>query len=171
MRNLAQRSASAAKEIKTLINDSVEKVDLGTRLVDEAGITMQEVVDSVKRVSDIISEITAAGAEQSSGIDQINTAIIQMDQVTQQNAALVEEAAAAAGALQEQAANLSRVVGVFKLHNVHAGSGYQPQVVKPAAKLSAQTQKPGSGMRKLPQVKAVQKEREMAKTDQDWEEF
>ncbi|MES2040149.1 MAG: methyl-accepting chemotaxis protein, partial [Pseudomonadota bacterium] len=171
VRNLAQRSASAAKEIKTLINDSVEKVDLGTRLVDQAGITMQEVVDSVRRVSDIISEITAAGAEQSSGIDQINTAIIQMDQVTQQNAALVEEAAAAAGALQEQAANLSRVVGVFKLHNVQTGSGYQSPAVKPAAKLSAQTQKPGSGMRKLPQIKATQKEREMARTDQEWAEF
>ncbi|MBI1772661.1 MAG: MCP four helix bundle domain-containing protein [Burkholderiales bacterium] len=171
VRNLAQRSASAAKEIKTLINDSVEKVDLGTRLVDQAGITMQEVVDSVRRVSDIISEITAAGAEQSSGIDQINTAIIQMDQVTQQNAALVEEAAAAAGALQEQAANLSRVVGVFKLHNVQAGSGYQSIAVKPAEKLSAQAQRPGSSIRKLPQVKAAPKERELAKTDQDWEEF
>ncbi|MFZ6676871.1 methyl-accepting chemotaxis protein [Undibacterium sp. Tian12W] len=171
VRNLAQRSASAAKEIKTLINDSVEKVDLGTRLVDEAGITMKEVVDSVKRVSDIISEITAAGAEQSSGIDQINTAIIQMDQVTQQNAALVEEAAAAAGALQEQAANLSRVVAVFKLHNVQPASGFQRQVARPAARIPAQAAKPATTTRKLPPAKAVTNKREPAKTEQDWEEF
>ncbi|MFZ6769624.1 methyl-accepting chemotaxis protein [Undibacterium sp. Di26W] len=123
VRNLAQRSASAAKEIKDLINDSVEKVDQGTRLVGLAGSTMKEVVESVKRVSDIISEITAAGSEQSSGIDQINTAIIQMDQVTQQNAALVEQAAAAAAALQEQAASLSQVVSIFKLNQ----SGDRPR--------------------------------------------
>ncbi|MFC0350199.1 methyl-accepting chemotaxis protein [Undibacterium danionis] len=115
VRSLAQRSASAAKEIKELINDSVEKVGQGTRLVDSAGSTMQEVVDSVKRVSDIISEITAAGQEQTSGIEQINQAIIQMDSVTQQNSALVEEAAAAAATLQEQSANLVQVVSVFKL--------------------------------------------------------
>ncbi|BBB70135.1 methyl-accepting chemotaxis protein [Undibacterium sp. YM2] len=171
VRNLAQRSASAAKEIKTLINDSVEKVDLGTRLVDEAGITMKEVVDSVKRVSDIISEITAAGAEQSSGIDQINTAIIQMDQVTQQNAALVEEAAAAAGALQEQAANLSRVVAVFKLHNAQPATGFQSQVARPAPRVTAQSPKPATTTRKLPSAKAATKQREPAKTEQDWEEF
>lgn len=115
VRSLAQRSASAAKEIKELINDSVEKVSQGTRLVDTAGSTMQEVVESVKRVSDIISEITAAGQEQTSGIEQVNQAIIQMDGVTQQNSALVEEAAAAAATLQEQSANLVQVVSVFKL--------------------------------------------------------
>ncbi len=115
VRSLAQRSASAAKEIKELINDSVEKVGQGTRLVDSAGSTMQEVVDSVKRVSDIISEITAAGQEQTTGIEQVNQAIIQMDSVTQQNSALVEQAAAAAATLQEQSANLVQVVSVFKL--------------------------------------------------------
>ena len=115
VRSLAQRSASAAKEIKELINDSVEKVGQGTRLVDSAGSTMQEVVDSVKRVSDIISEITAAGQEQTTGIEQVNQAIIQMDSVTQQNSALVEQAAAAAATLQEQSANLVEVVSVFKL--------------------------------------------------------
>ena len=115
VRNLAQRSASAAKEIKELINDSVDKVDLGSHLVDQAGSTMKEVVESVKRVSAIISDITAAGAEQSGGIEQINVAVTQMDQMTQQNAALVEEAAAAASSLQQQAENLSRVVSVFKL--------------------------------------------------------
>ncbi|SDA80697.1 MULTISPECIES: methyl-accepting chemotaxis protein [unclassified Janthinobacterium] len=115
VRSLAQRSAGAAKEIKLLIDDSVEKVDTGARLVDEAGATMQEIVDSVRRVTDIMGEITSASVEQSSGIEQVNQAIAQMDQVTQQNAALVEEAAAAAESLQDQATTLSQVVGVFKL--------------------------------------------------------
>jgi methyl-accepting chemotaxis protein len=115
VRNLAQRSAAAAKEIKTLIGDSVDKVDAGSRLVAEAGITMSEVVDSVKRVTDIMAEITAASHEQSTGIEQVNQAVGQMDQVTQQNAALVEEAAAAADSLKDQAANLAQVVSVFKL--------------------------------------------------------
>ena len=112
VRNLAQRSAAAAKEIKTLIGDSVEKVDAGSRLVDEAGTTMTEVVDSIKRLSDIMAEITSASQEQSSGIEQINQAISQMDKVTQQNAALVEEAA---GAMQADAENLTQVLSVFKL--------------------------------------------------------
>jgi methyl-accepting chemotaxis protein len=117
VRSLAQRSAAAAKEIKTLIVNSVEKVDRGSRLVDDAGHTMDEVVDSVSRVTHIMSEITAASQEQGAGIAQINDAIIQMDQVTQQNAALVEQAAAAAAALKDLAANLTRVVGVFKLND------------------------------------------------------
>ena len=115
VRNLAQRSAAAAKEIKGLIDDSVGKVDAGSALVGEAGRTMEEIVGSVRRVTDIIGEITAASQEQTSGIEQINQAITQMDQVTQQNAALVEQAAAAAASLQEQAGSLSQVVGVFKL--------------------------------------------------------
>ena len=115
VRSLAQRSASAAKEIKSLIDDSVDKVGSGTRLVEQAGKTMTEVVSSVKRVSDIVAEISAATQEQSTGIGEVNHAITQMDQVTQQNAALVEEAAAAAGSLQEQAAKLAQVVSVFKL--------------------------------------------------------
>jgi methyl-accepting chemotaxis protein-1 (serine sensor receptor) len=115
VRNLAQRSAAAAKEIKSLINDSVTKVDAGSALVAQAGSTMEEVVESVKRVTDIMTEITAATEEQSSGISQVNQAISQMDQVTQQNAALVEEAAAAAEALSEQAINLERAVSVFHL--------------------------------------------------------
>jgi len=121
VRNLAQRSATAAKEIKMLIGDSVEKVDVGAKLVDQAGATMDEVVMSVKRVTDIIGEITTASNEQTSGIEQINQAIMQMDAVTQQNAALVEEAAAAAQSMQEQSDNLSRAVGVFKLG---AGAGH-----------------------------------------------
>src|SRR5471032_2970455 len=115
VRNLAQRSAGAAKEIKALIGDSVEKVDAGGKLVDKAGSTMDEVVASVARVTDIMADIMAAGQEQSSGIDQINQAIASMDEVTQQNAALVEEAAAAAASLQEQACSLENMVSTFQL--------------------------------------------------------
>jgi methyl-accepting chemotaxis protein len=115
VRNLAQRSAAAARQIKTLIGDSVEKVDAGTQLVGQAGATMNEIVDSVKRVTDTIAEITAAGLEQTAGIEQVNQAIIQMDQATQQNAALVEEAAAASESLQDQARSLAHVVSVFRI--------------------------------------------------------
>jgi methyl-accepting chemotaxis protein len=115
VRNLAQRSAAAAKEIKELITASVEQVDAGSQLVDKAGATMDEIVSSVQRVTGIISEIMVAGEEQSEGINQINHAIAQMDEVTQQNAALVEEAAAAAGSLQEQAATLEELVSTFKV--------------------------------------------------------
>jgi len=114
VRTLAQRSAAAAREIKTLIDDSVGRVDEGARLVDQAGATMTEVVESVRRVSDIIGEITAASAEQTSGIEQVNEAVTMMDQMTQQNAALVEEAANASHAMREQALHLSNVVAAFK---------------------------------------------------------
>ncbi|WP_296000496.1 methyl-accepting chemotaxis protein [Rugamonas sp.] len=116
VRNLAHRSAAAAKEIKELIGNSVDKVDAGSALVNQAGMTMSEVVDSIRRVTDIMGEITSASVEQSSGIEQVNQAIGQMDEVTQQNAALVEEAAAAAASLQEQADALAQVVAVFKLN-------------------------------------------------------
>lgn len=115
VRNLAQRSANAAKEIKTLIGDSVEKVGTGDKLVEAAGKTMDEIVRSVKHVADIMAEITAAGQEQSSGIEEVNRAITQMDEMTQQNAALVEQAAAAAESMEEQAGNLARAVSAFKL--------------------------------------------------------
>ena len=115
VRNLAQRSAGAAKEIKMLIDDSVEKVGAGTKLVGQAGVTMDEVVASVRRVTDIMSEIANASQEQSAGIEQVNLSIIEMDSMTQQNAALVEESAAAAQSLQDQASELSRVVSIFKL--------------------------------------------------------
>jgi len=115
VRNLAQRSAAAAKEIKTLIGNSVEKVEAGSRLVESAGKTMEDIVGAVRRVTDIMSEITAASLEQSAGIEQVNQAIAQMDQVTQQNAALVEEAAAAAESMKSQAASLSESVGQFSL--------------------------------------------------------
>ncbi|MPS48458.1 MAG: hypothetical protein E2592_05625 [Methylobacillus sp.] len=116
VRNLAQRSAAAAKEIKGLIGDSVEKVDIGNKLVDQAGTTMSEIVSSVQRVADIMGEITSASQEQSAGIEQVNIAIGQMDEMTQQNAALVEQAAAAAESLEEQAQKLSSTVGVFKIN-------------------------------------------------------
>ncbi|HEX8788779.1 MAG TPA: methyl-accepting chemotaxis protein [Telluria sp.] len=117
VRTLAQRSAAAAKEIKALIGDSVEKVETGTRLVDQAGSTMHEVVSSIQRVTDIMAEITAASAEQTAGIEQINQAISQMDNVTQQNASLVEEAAAASEALQTQADTLAELVSVFHIEH------------------------------------------------------
>jgi methyl-accepting chemotaxis protein len=112
---LAQRSASAAKEIKALIGDSVDRVRVGTRLVGEAGGTMRDVVDSVRRVAGIVAEITASAAHQSEGIAQVNDAMGQMDAVVQQNTALVEEAAAAADALRQQALALADIVGVFRL--------------------------------------------------------
>ncbi len=115
VRNLAQRSANAAKEIKGLIGDSVEKVERGSKLVRQAGVTMDEVVSSVRRVTDIMGEIANASQEQSAGIEQVNLSIIEMDSMTQQNAALVEEAAAAAQSLQDQAGELSRVVSIFRL--------------------------------------------------------
>ncbi len=115
VRALAQRSATAAHEIKALIADSVARVADGSKLVEQAGHTMQEVVESVQRVGAVVNEISAAGQEQSAGIEQVNLAIVQMDQVTQQNAALVEQAAAAAQSLQDQAAHLARLVSVFKL--------------------------------------------------------
>ena len=129
VRNLAQRSAAAAKEIKALIGASVERVDTGAKLVDQAGATMEEIVDSVKRVTDIISEIAAASREQASGIEQVNQAINQMDEVTQQNASLVEQAAAAAESLKEQTTNLSQVVSVFKLSDAQSPLTWQE--VKP----------------------------------------
>jgi methyl-accepting chemotaxis protein len=115
VRNLAQRAAAAAKDIKTLIADSVEKVGSGSQLADQAGATMQEVVDSIRRVAGIMGEITVASQEQSTGIEQIHQAVSQMDQVTQQNAAMVEEAAGAARSLQDQAAGLAQLVSVFRL--------------------------------------------------------
>jgi len=148
VRTLAQRSASAAKEIKALIDDSVTRVDNGSRLVEQAGSTMSEVVASVKRVTDVVGEISAASSEQSAGIEQINRAIAQMDEVTQQNAALVEEAAAAAQSLQEQSHRLSETVSIFRLDSQHAASATatayakpvrQPLAPKPAAHKPAAT--------------------------------
>ena len=146
VRNLAQRSAAAAKEIKGLIGDSVDKVDAGARLVDQAGTTMSEIVDSVKRVTDIMGEITAASQEQTAGIEQINHAITQMDEVTQQNAALVEQAAAAASSLQDQASALMQVVGVFKTGTEQSapGSGTARRVEAAPAAFSLRPERPAT---------------------------
>ena len=169
VRSLAQRSAAAAKDIKTLIDNSVMRVEAGSRLVNEAGTTMQDIVDSVSRVTDIMSEISAATQEQTAGIDQINQAISQMDQVTQQNAALVEEAAAASEAMQDQAARLARVVSVFKVD----GSASQPAIVmmgQPARKAPA-VARGASGV--LPALAASKAPQRVAATQAggEWEEF
>ncbi|MBO9538414.1 methyl-accepting chemotaxis protein [Herbaspirillum sp.] len=190
VRSLAQRSATAAKEIKGLIDDSVQKVEAGSELVQQAGSTMTEVVASVRRVTDIVGEISAASQEQSSGIAEIGRAVTQMDEATQQNAALVEQAAAAAQSLQEQAAHLADVVAGFKLDDseprhaaaplprpaapVHAAAApalapaaKKPAVAKPAAALPATAKAPAP--KPAPAPAAVSK----PKSDDggDWEEF
>ncbi len=166
VRNLAQRSAAAAKDIKALISDSVEKVENGSRLVNEAGTTMNEIVSSITRVTDIMAEITAASVEQSSGIEQVNTAIVQMDHVTQQNAALVEESAAAAESMQEQAAKLSEVVSVFKLLATSAPAGVRrpaPRIVKAAPARPAMATRPAAAPALKPPAKQA--------AGDEWEEF
>ena len=134
VRNLAHRSASAAKDIKQLIEASVQNVGTGSNLVAQAGITMEEIVSSIRRVTDIMGEISAAGREQELGIGQINQAVAEMDTVTQQNAALVEEAAAASESMQEQAAALAEMVSRFKLDANHSAPATAPVLRKPAVK-------------------------------------
>ncbi len=167
VRSLAQRSAAAAKEIKGLISDSVEKVDIGSKLVNEAGATMEEVVSSIRHVTDIMGEITAASQEQSTGIEQVNQAIEQMDQVTQQNAALVEEAAAAAESLQDQAAALARVVATFKLGN--EGQSRAPRPATPTHSIAAPAKVP----RPLQTARntSVRQVKASAVAGDEWEEF
>jgi methyl-accepting chemotaxis protein len=175
VRNLAQRSAAAAKEIKTLIDDSSQKVSTGSSLVHQAGGTMAELVESVRRVTDIMAEITTASVEQTAGIEQINQAIVQMDDVTQQNAALVEEAAAASEAMQEQAARLAEAVSVFKVGASAAislasaaprlaGKAPAARVAPPAPRKAVAPAKAGAPARKLPAISSA------AKND-EWEEF
>ena len=172
VRNLAQRSAGAAKEIKALIGDSVEKVDAGSRLVDEAGQTMEQIVTSVKHVADIMGEITSASREQSAGIGEINQAITQMDEMTQQNAALVEQAAAAAESMQEQAAILAEAVAAFKLAE---GAHHVPQqLVRPAPvkRQALPAAAPARATAKVPAVRpAPAKPAVSAAAGDDWEEF
>nr|WP_308446609.1 methyl-accepting chemotaxis protein [Vogesella aquatica] len=166
VRNLAQRSAAAAKEIKGLIGDSVEKVESGTRLVDEAGRTMEEIVSSIRRVTDIMSEISAASIEQSSGIEQVNLAVSQMDENTQKNAALVEEAAAAAESLEEQASNLRDAVAIFKLDQF--GSVASQRKKPQASVLVPQAAAP---VRKALPAMNHQAVRPAATDEGEWEEF
>ncbi|MBV6319887.1 MCP four helix bundle domain-containing protein [Duganella sp. HSC-15S17] len=165
VRNLAQRSAAAAQEIKVLIGDSMEKVEMGSKLVDQAGATMGEIVGSIQRVTDIMGGITTATQEQSAGIDQVSQAITQMDQVTQQNAALVEEASAAAASLQDQAAGLVRMVGVFKLADGHAGRAAPAAVVLPLVRKA-----PPRPMAKLTAPARPARGRAAAGAE-EWEEF
>ncbi|CAH0269571.1 Methyl-accepting chemotaxis protein II [Massilia sp. Bi118] len=154
VRNLAQRSAAAAKEIKTLIGDSVEKIGRGSKLVGQAGVTMDEVVGSVKRVTDIMSEIANASAEQSAGIEQVNLSIIEMDGMTQQNAALVEQAAAAFQSLQDQAAELQRVVSIFKVEGEEAAAAAAPAApVSTAVATRAVVARPARRPAASPQLK------------------
>ncbi|KQQ86887.1 methyl-accepting chemotaxis protein [Massilia sp. Leaf139] len=169
VRNLAQRSAAAAKEIKGLIGDSTEAVQAGGKLVGEAGATMQEIVESVRRVTDIMSEISAASAEQTAGIEQINEAIVQMDQVTQQNAALVEEAAAASASMQEQAANLTRAVSVFQVAGDAAVTAAQPALAAPRAALAQPAARPAVSKPAL--RKPASKQTVTAGGDAEWEAF
>ncbi|HYD93965.1 MAG TPA: methyl-accepting chemotaxis protein [Noviherbaspirillum sp.] len=161
VRTLAQRSANAAKEIKTLIQDSVEKIGTGARLVDQAGVTMQEIVDSVKRVSDIVSEITAASREQTAGIEQINQAIAQMDQVTQQNASLVEEAAAASESMQNEAKKLAETVDVFKVHGGPSAAPVRSAPPVPALRRTSA----------VPAVRPTAVVRNTHARGDEWEEF
>ncbi|QGZ43041.1 methyl-accepting chemotaxis protein [Pseudoduganella flava] len=176
VRNLAHRAGSAAKEIKALIDDSVEKVGVGTQLVGQAGATMTEVVGSVQRVTDIMSEISAASREQSSGIEQVNQAITSMDEVTQQNAALVEEASAASEAMQEQARKLAELVGMFTLAQgqaaapaarVHTAAKKPVAVSKPARPALAAAPAPAM---KAPAQKTAPRKATVG-GDSDWEEF
>nr|WP_315476725.1 methyl-accepting chemotaxis protein [uncultured Undibacterium sp.] len=175
VRSLAQRSASAAKEIKELINDSVNKVDTGSRLVDDAGHTMDEIVVSIKGVADIMAEITAASVEQSDGIAQVNIAISKMDEAVQQNAALVEEAAAAAGSMQDQANNLNQAVSIFKLSGDDKPKQYSSSPMAVSSPKPASARKPAA--KKAP-VKTLANDSSSASkaskptaSDQDWEEF
>ncbi|USX28290.1 methyl-accepting chemotaxis protein [Oxalobacteraceae bacterium OTU3CINTB1] len=180
VRNLAQRSAAAAKEIKELIGNSVEQVDIGSKLVQQAGSTMNEVVDSVRRVTDIMGEITSASSEQSIGIDQVNTAITQMDQVTQQNAALVEEAAAAAASMQEQAERLADVASSFKLDDGGARQSLAPPPAarKIATPVHSAPARPAPAAPKKPAVRlatssasSTTRKPATVGNDKDWEEF
>jgi len=173
VRSLAQRSANAAKEIKQLIGDSVIKVEEGSHLVDQAGKTMQEIVSSVRKVTDIIADISAASQEQSAGIEQINQAITQMDEGTQQNAALVEEASAAARSLEQQSEQLVQTVAVFRVANAsHVAHATRPAVVDlPAAARVSKAKAPAR-----PAARAVVAPRKVrgavaAATDSDWQEF
>jgi len=160
VRNLAQRSAAAAKEIKALIDDSVTNVEDGSRLVAQAGTTMEQVVTSVKSVTDVVNEISSASSEQSSGIEQVNQAIGQMDEATQQNAALVEQAAAAAQSLQDQAQQLEKTVGVFKLTATDSTALRKPIIdITPKPAAIARTAAPR-------QTKAA-----AAASNDAWEEF
>jgi len=168
VRNLAQRSAEAAKEIKALITDSVGRVEQGTALVDQAGATMNEVVASIRRVTDIMGEISAASAEQSAGVAQVGEAITQMDQTTQQNAALVEEMAAAAASLNTQAQELVQAVAVFRLAGHEAQRPAVARTVAPAVAKTALASPPAAA---TPSTAAANLPAAKGSAGDDWESF
>jgi methyl-accepting chemotaxis protein len=189
VRSLAQRSAAAAKEIKTLIGDSVEKVEIGTKLVGQAGTTIDQVVSSVRHVTDIIAEISSASQEQSAGIEAVNHSIIEMDGMTQQNAALVEEAAAAAQSMQDQASELTKVVSIFKMsayqghqqtqqqtHQESYSAPVQSKVANvtqtkkaPVQKIAAKPAKPAPALKAS--AKSASAPKAAPSNNDDWEEF
>ncbi len=173
VRSLAQRSAAAAKEIKALIDNSVQKADAGSRLVDQAGTTMRDVVDSIRRVADIMGEISAASQEQTEGIGQVQLAISQMDQTTQQNAALVEEAAAASEQLREQAAKLSQTVAVFRLGGAYERAApipaVQPKQAAPA--IAPPVRKTPAAPARAPAEPRRARHLASAGAGDEWEEF
>ncbi|MGX9189304.1 methyl-accepting chemotaxis protein [Stenotrophomonas sp. Ker107b] len=169
VRTLAQRSAAAAKEIKELIEDSVTKVTIGAGLVDKAGVTMEEIVTSVRRVTDIMGEISAASQEQSAGIEQVSQTVVQLDETTQQNAALVEEATAAARSMEEQATTLSGAVARFKLSHSSYAEAPQPARVPTAASVTAKASATARGPALAP--KSALPRVAMADTGGDWQEF
>ena len=176
VRNLAQRSANAAKEIKALISDFGAKVETGSKLVASAGQTMEEIVVSVKRVTDIMAEISAASREQSNGIDQVNTAVSQMDKITQQNAALVEEAAAAAKSMEEQTEELSNIVAAFKIGSAAAAPlpTARPTPIARSAPAAAHPVKATSQPVKPAAKKAPAQQKPVATAgggEEDWKEF
>ncbi|NNG23690.1 methyl-accepting chemotaxis protein [Telluria aromaticivorans] len=179
VRNLAQRSATAAKEIKALIDDSVQKVNHGSELVDQAGATMAEIVHSVGQVTDIMAEITAASQEQTAGIEQINDAVTQMDQVTQQNAALVEQASAAAQSLQDEAAQLALTVGAFRLDAPAVPAARAPRAMAPVPRVASPVvramDKPATATVRLDTgataPKRAGKSAQTAAATEGWEEF
>jgi methyl-accepting chemotaxis protein len=184
VRSLAGRSADAAKEIKFLINDSVERVEQGTALVDQAGTTMEEVVSSIRRVTDIMGEISAASTEQSQGVAQVGEAVTNMDQVTQQNAALVEEMAAAASSLKSQSQDLVQTVAVFKLAHSQGGhvsanyrasmpvSHTQPKQIATARKAAHKVAAKPAALRAPAPVHKSASDNAIAKADHnDWKTF
>jgi methyl-accepting chemotaxis protein len=172
VRSLAQRSAAAAKEIKALIDNSVDKADAGSRLVDQAGTTMREVVDSIRRVTDIMGEISAASQEQTEGIGQVQLAVSQMDQATQQNAALVEEAAAASESLREQAAKLAQTVAVFKLDGTQGRTALVPAVQPvPTPAIAPPVRKKPAAPVKTQAVAPRTRSLASAGAGEEWEEF
>lgn len=171
VRNLAQRSSQAAKEIKDLIQDSVNKVEDEHKLVTQAGETMGHVVESIKKVSGIMAEISSASAEQSSGIEQVNIALTQMDEATQQNAALVEEAATAARSMEEQATSLVQAVDVFKIDGSSASNGLQERRGPNRATNVSRLQKPGIETWKAPAPAASSRAASASRDEGDWAVF